>query len=124
VLNSVRAADVMCRYFQVERGAEAALVVKLDVQKLSKLGTSSSWWQQPVPAASTAAAGTGSSSDAALMQTPAPSAAAAAAAAAARAALSGLQPLDVQQQGFRPKLTVVSANKLMEFVAGDCSTWE
>ncbi|KAF6257639.1 hypothetical protein COO60DRAFT_1639827 [Scenedesmus sp. NREL 46B-D3] len=95
------------RHFKVERGPEAALLVRLDVERLSKLGQSIERWQQPVPAGFKAAAGAGSSSDAQ------------AAAAAVAAAVIGLQQQVKQQhQLHRPALTVVSSNRLMEFVAG------
>jgi hypothetical protein len=72
------------------------------MDKLSKLGKSSEWWQQPVPAA-----------DAGSAQ----------AQAAAAAAAAGMVPAGVlsdmqQQQMHRPAATVVSANGLLEFVAG------
>jgi hypothetical protein len=96
----------VCRQFKVERGAEAALLVRLDVGKLSKLGRSSEWWQKPVTSAEA-----GSAEE---------QAEAAAAAAAAGVMISGLlQHMQQQQQQMhRPAVTVVSANGLLEFVAG------
>jgi hypothetical protein len=96
-----------CRHFKVERGAEASLLVRLDVDRLSKLGRSSEWWQKPVTAADAGSAEPQ-----------------AAAAAAAGAAPSGLLQEMQQQQMHRPAVTVVSANGLLEFVAGELACVE